>query len=252
MLKAILFDLDDTLIDWSGFRNLWETRERELLRGVFDWVCVELQPLSDFELMAAEFLTRTQQAWEGARSSLRAPNIGAVMIETLTALGVPPGSMSERRVLQAYRWGAAPGTIVFPDVIDMLKLLQSHGIRVGIVTNAYQPMWMRDVELHEHGLLEFFPECRISAADVGYLKPHPSIFEFALECLGTKPEETIFIGDNPVADIAGGQGAGMQTVLRITHPSPPMLSGLIVPDHALNSFAELPDVLDTWHPGWRQ
>ena len=137
-------------------------------------------------------------------------------------------------------------------MIDALKLMRSHGVRFGIVTNAFQPMWLRDVELEEHGLLEFFPDCRISAADVGYLKPHPSIFEAALQCLGTKPEETIFIGDNPVADIAGGQSAGMQTVVRITHPSPPMLSGLIVPDHALNSFTELPDILDVWHPGWRQ
>jgi putative hydrolase of the HAD superfamily len=251
MLKAILFDLDDTLIDWSGFRNLWEARERELLRGVFDWVCSDVHPLTDFEAMALEFMSRTQKAWETARGSLRAPNIGAVMLETLVTLGVPPGSLNERRCLQAYRWGAAPGTVVFPDVLDTLSLLRSHNIRFGIVTNAYQPMWMRDVELEEHGLLEFFPECRISAADVGFLKPHPSIFEVALECLGTTVEETIFIGDNPVADIAGGQGMGMQTVLRITHPSPPMMSGLIVPDHALNSFVELPDILDQWHPGWR-
>lgn len=252
MLKAILFDLDDTLIDWSGYRTLWETRERALLRGVFDWVCSDVHPLTDFEALNDEFMSRTQQAWENARASLRAPNVGAVLIETLVAVGVPPGSLTERRCLESYRWGAAPGSVVFPDVVDALKLMRSHGIRFGIVTNAFQPMWLRDVELEEHGLLEFFPECRISAADVGYLKPHPSIFEFALECLGTKPEETIFIGDNPVADIAGGQSAGMQTILRVTHPSPPMLSGLIVPDHALNSFSELPDILDVWHPGWRQ
>lgn len=251
MLKAILFDLDDTLIDWSEFRNVWEKRERELLRGVFDWVCDEVHPLADFESMTAAFMSRTQEAWENARSNLRAPHVGTVLVETLISLGVPRSSLNERRCLEAYRWGAAPGTIVFPDVIDTLKLLRSHGLRFGIVTNAYQPMWMRDIELKQHGLLEFFPDCRISAADVGFLKPHPSIFEAALDCMGTTTRETIFVGDNPVADIAGAQGVGLQAILRVTHPSPPMLSGLIVPDHAVNSLAELPDLLDQWYPGWR-
>jgi HAD superfamily hydrolase (TIGR01509 family) len=251
MLKAVLFDLDDTLIDWSGFGKQWEARERALLRGVFDYVCSEVHSLNDFDGMMTEFLSRTQQAWEGARSSLRAPHIGAVMVEALIALGVPPDSLNERRCLEAYKWGKSPGTRVFPDVIEALTLLRKNNVQIGIVTNAYQPMWMRDTELEQHGLLPHFSTCRISAADVGFLKPHPAIFEHALNCIGTKPNETVFVGDNPVADIAGAQGAGMQAVLRITHPTPPMLSGLIVPDHAVNSLAELPDILDQWHPGWR-
>lgn len=251
MLKAVLFDLDDTLIDWSGFERQWEARERILLRGVFDYICDEVHPLTDFEGMITEFMSRTQQAWEDARSNLRAPNIGAVMVGALTALGVPPERLNERRCLDAYRWGAAPGTRIFPDVSDALTTLRENGVQVGIVTNAYQPMWMRDTELEQHGLLSYFPACRISAADVGFLKPHPAIFEYALNCMGTKPGETVFVGDNPVADIAGAQSAGMQAVLRVTHPTPPMLSGLIVPDHALNSLSELPDILDQWYPGWR-
>jgi len=251
MLKAVLFDLDDTLIDWSGFGKQWAARERLLLRGVFDYICNEVHMLDDFDRMITEFSSRTQQAWEGARSNLRAPNMGVIMVETLTALGVPSESLNERRCLEAYRWGAAPGSKLFPDVAEALTILGQNKIQIGIVTNAYQPMWMRDAELEQHGLLSYFPTCRVSAADVGFLKPHPSIFEYALNCIGAKPNEVVFVGDNPVADIAGAQSAGMQAVLRVTHPTPPMLSGLIVPDHALNSLMELPDVLDQWFPGWR-
>jgi hypothetical protein len=43
----------------------------------------------------------------------------------------------------------------------------------------------------------------------------------------------------------------MRGVLRITSPTPPMLSGLIIPDAAVNSLAELPPILDKWFPGWR-
>ena len=250
-LKAVLFDLDDTLIDWSGFDHDWERRERTLLRGVFEYTRAELHPLDDFEALLNVFLARTRSAWEDARSSLRAPHLGAVLAESLADLGVPPARINTQRVLEAYPWGAHPGAVVFPDALEIVPLLHQHGVRTGIVTNAYQPMWLRDREIEQLGLLSLFPECRISAADVGYLKPHPAIFDHALRLLDARPEEAIFVGDNPVADIAGAQAAGLQAVLRVTHPVPPMLSGLIVPDHAVNSLHELPDVLDQWYPGWR-
>jgi HAD superfamily hydrolase (TIGR01509 family) len=250
MLKAVLFDMDDTLIDWSGFGRQWESRERRRLRDVFDYARA-LHPLDDFDSFADSFFSHSREAWESGRGSLRAPHVGQVLVTSLVAAGVPETLLDERRCLEAYPWDAAPGVVVFPDVPPFLSLLRAHGIRTGIVTNAYHPMWLRDRELESFGLLEYFPECRISAADTGYLKPHPAIFEHALDCLGVTASEAVFVGDNPVADIAGAQGVGMQAVLRVTHPTPPMLSGLIMPDHALNSFEELPAVLDEWHPGWR-
>jgi 4-nitrophenyl phosphatase len=44
-------------------------------------------------------------------------------------------------------------------------------------------------------------------------KPAPAMFELALERLGTRPEETISVGDRPDTDIAGGQAAGCRTAL---------------------------------------
>jgi FMN phosphatase YigB (HAD superfamily) len=251
MLKAVLFDLDDTLIDWSGFNSTWENRDRELLQGVVDYVNDEIQFFDDFELLVVEFRKNMGAAWEDGRASLRAPHLGQVMVEALVAVGVPEAAIDERRCLEAYNWGAAPGVVTFPEVPEVLELLLANGVRIGIVTNAHQPMWVRDRELAQLGLLDYFSKCRLSAADVGYLKPHPTIFERALACIGTEPAETVFVGDNPVADIAGAQGAGLQAVLRLRQPSSPMLSGLIVPDHAIHSMHELPAILDQWYPGWR-
>ncbi len=64
------------------------------------------------------------------------------------------------------------------------------------------------------------------------------------------PEEAIFIGDTPEMDIAGAQNIGMNAILRVKHPSPPLISGLIVPDGAINTLVELPAVLDELYPGW--
>lgn len=250
-LKAILFDLDDTLLDWSEVREDWLSFELKFLQRAFDHIRRATGLAASLETFVEDFRRRTRDGWNHGRSSLVAPHLGNILLQTAEALGAPPGSLDGRALLEAYGWQAVPGCRTFPEVHQALLELQRTGLRFGIVTNAYQPMWMRDIEMEQHGLLRFFPECRISAADIGHLKPHPAIFRAALECLGLEPASVVFVGDNPTADIAGAQAAGLQAVLRITLPMPPLLSGLIVPDAAINSLDELPAVLDNWYPGWR-
>jgi putative hydrolase of the HAD superfamily len=252
MLKAVLFDLDDTLIDWSGVETTWDLRDQQYSRGVFDYICADVQPLDDFERYVEEFKEHIRLAWESGRGNLRAPHLGRVLRDTLVAVGVPADVIDERRCLEAYGWQAAPGLVAFPDVPAMLQLLRDNGVRIGIVTNAHMPMWVRDRELEQLALLDYFADCRVSAADVGYLKPHPTIFEQALACVGVQADEAVFVGDHPVADVAGAQGVGLKGVLRTGHPRSPMLSGIIVPDSTISSFEELPEVLDSWYPGWRR
>lgn len=134
----------------------------------------------------------------------------------------------------------------------VLELLRDHGIRLGIVTNAYQPMTMRDQELIDLGLRDYFPTCRFSAADVGYLKPHPNIFKTALVCLGLQAEDVVFIGDDAEADIAGAQSVGMKAILRRLSHRPEATNGLNTPDAIIDSFAELPAIFDVWYPDWRR
>lgn len=251
MLKALLFDLDDTLLDWRGFNLEWPVYERQYLRRAFDYICREKCNLDDFEAFVDEFHDRAREGWNTGRASLIAPNLGMILVQAAEAVGVPVGTVEADELLRSYEWSAAPGTVIFPEVIETLKLFRENNLKIAIVTNAFQPMWMRDLEIEVHGILEHFPDCRISAADVGYLKPHPAIFQAALDQVGATPDEAVFIGDNPIADIAGAQGAGMKAVLRVTTPAPPMLSGLIVPDAAINSLTELPRILDDWYPGWR-
>jgi putative hydrolase of the HAD superfamily len=250
-LKAVLFDLDDTLLDWSGFHGDWARMEAMHLRNVFDFIAEHIHPLDDPDAFAAEFRTRTMDAWAAARTSLRAPNLGSVLVEAAVASGVASNKLDMRRLLEVYAWDAVPGTGMFPDVPDALQLLRDNHIKVGIVTNAYQPMWIRDVEIATHGILPFFPSCRLSAADVGYLKPHPTIFQMALNCVGVKPHEAVFVGDDPEADIAGAQASGLHAVLRYSARQMRALGSSIVPDARIISLEELPFILDRWYPGWR-
>lgn len=250
-LKAVLFDLDDTLLDWSTFHGDWARMENAHLRNVFDFIVENGYALKDPDEFAAEFRARTMSAWAAARTSLRAPNLGSVLMETAISLGVSPGGLDLRRMLEVYAWDAVPETRMFPEVPDTLSLLHQHQIKVGIVTNAYQPMWIRDVEIATHGILPFFPACRLSAADIGYLKPHPAIFQSALNCLDVKAHETVFVGDDPEADVVGAQGAGLHAVLRLSPRHRQVYDDSIVPDARIHSLAELPGILDQWFPGWR-
>ncbi len=248
MLKAILFDLDDTLIDWGHFSENWEAIEGRHLRGVYEHIA-ETRPMKGgLEKYTEEYFKRTREAWSHARNTLKAPHLGRILTETALAMGVPQEQLEQNAYLEAYHWAPLEGTSIFPDVIEGLTLLRERGLKFGIVTNAFQPMWLRDVELKAHGLFDFFPDCRFSAADVGYLKPHPSIFGAALACLGTTPEETIFVGDNPIADIAGAQGAGMRAILRRKNPEKPLISALVVPDAVIDSLLQIPAILDRWFP----
>lgn len=274
-LRAVLFDLDDTLIDWSGWSGDYHSRNREHIEAVLaslplngrrppflDLDQRQLETLLDslphdgwrepeLDDLEREYRLRTESAWASGRSTLQAPHLGDILVESLAAVGVPEVLLEREALARAVPWTMYPGVSCFEDAIPALKLLCNRGIRTGLVTNAHQPMALRDRELQACGLLEYLPDCRISAADVGWLKPHPRIFRAALERLGVEAREAVFVGDNPVADVAGAQSVGMRGVLRQGRDDRSMLGGLIEPDARIGSLAELPPLLDAWFPGWR-
>jgi len=254
MLKAILFDLDDTLIDWSACNLDWQQLERYHLGRVFDYVQAEVHPLDDKEHFFSETILHLLDLWQQAKNTLTAPHLGYAIMEVLQRLGVPAEKLNMQACLDAYGWQARACVEAFPDVLTELPRLQSYGLRFGLVTNAVQPMSLRDVEMAHFGLLSYFEEhARLAAADVGYLKPHPKIFEAILERMQLQPEEVIFIGDNLYADVNGAQQMNIKGVWRASqrqHYAPDDYED-IIPDATIHSLHDLYPILDEWYPGWR-
>lgn len=249
-IKGILFDMDDTLIDWHGFEGDWSAIEHTHLKRVYEFLEDAERPLSgSLNHLVTTFRENAIDGWMNARTTLRAPHMVNILEAVLGEFGfVADDEISMRHIIKAYDWSGADDVVLFPDVPTGLQALIDEGIKIGIVTNAYQPMWMRDPELEKFDLLQYFPDenLRISAADVGYLKPHKQIFEYALDKLDLSAENTVYVGDNPVADITGAQGVGMRAVLRINHNQIPEITRLVVPDAAINSFDDLLLLVEDW------
>lgn len=254
-LKAVLFDLDDTLISWANFLDNWRDHEMRHLGYLYEYIHAQGYQLNaSLEALHEQFSRRVRLAWEQARATLRAPHFGVLITETLAHFGLDcsEAPLSMEACIHAYRWGAYAGVSVFPDVPEALATLRQHGVEIGIITNAYQTATMRDRELDELGLLRFFPrsETRITAADVGYLKPHPFIFRHALRVMNAAPNEVVFVGDNLSADIDGAQKVGMRAVLRTVH-GPLPLQRMITPEASVDDLGQLLLILDEWYPSWR-
>ncbi len=251
-LKAILFDFDDTLIDWRRRTQDWQAYNREHTGYVFQYLRQQGHVLEDEAAFYDATWERTLQAWNDARRTLRAPHIGDVLLDTCQQFGLPREKLVKADLVDAFRWEPFPGVEPFDDVLEVLPDLHQRGIALGLVTNAFQPMRMRNLELEAYGLSDYLHgECRISAADVGYLKPHPLIFRAALEKLNLDADQVVFVGDSREADIMGAKNIGMRTVLRLNEDNHTSNGLPIMPDATVTTFHELYPLLDEWFPEWR-
>jgi FMN phosphatase YigB (HAD superfamily) len=249
-ITTVIFDMDNTLIDWSGQTSNWRDLERRHLQNVFEFLDIKNRlPKASFEQVSLTYRTNVMDGWAEGRTTLRAPKMTTIMQTTLETFGVIfDDSMTVEDVLRAYDWKGMDGVLPFSDVPNALQKLLDRGIKIGLLTNAFQPMWMRDAELEIYDLLKFFsePHTRMTAADLGFLKPNPRAFRMALERMGAEAEESIYVGDSLTADVAGAQSVNMRAVLREIYDTPPPDKRLVIPDAVIQSLDDLLPLVEDW------
>lgn len=241
-IEAVIFDLDDTLIDWAQP----EIAFQDYIRPKIDRVhCFLVQaghpvpPADDFFALLNEAM---HQAWDDAKVDWQIKSIGQVMMESFTSLGLDTSQIDIDQVLRTHGGGVFPGVVLFEDTLDVLAELRQRGYKIGLLTNSFMPMWMRDPELEAYHLLDYL-DARVTSGDTGYLKPHPAIYHEILARLGTRPENAVFVGDRPVNDIAGANATGLISVLM----NPPHLDrdlNGVVPDYTITSLSQLLPILE--------
>ena len=88
----------------------------------------------------------------------------------------------------------------------LLDTLAEAKIPFGVITNGSVRQWRKMEALG----LDKRTSCLFVSETFGLKKPDPAIFRAAANCLSVPPAKVLFVGDNPVADIAGAHAAGMQ------------------------------------------
>jgi HAD superfamily hydrolase (TIGR01509 family) len=101
------------------------------------------------------------------------------------------------------------------EALPVLTSLRRMGVKTAIVSNtpwgSSGPAWRS--ELARHGLLA---DAIVFCTDVGWRKPHPAPFRRALEILDVPAKEAVFVGDDPIWDVEGANGAGVRPILLAT------------------------------------
>ncbi|MAT99477.1 MAG: hypothetical protein CL608_20235 [Anaerolineaceae bacterium] len=241
-IKAVLFDMDDTLIDWSGLEESMAAVETAHMQNVYHYLVASGHTLPPFEDFWNQFRETLIQAWTEAKKEWTMVSFAQVMQDSLIACGLDAAQLDIDAVLRAYDWNTVPGVVPFEDTLPVLDQLKNAGYKIGLITNAIQPMWMRDVELRAYGILDYL-DVRLTSGDVGFMKPHPNIYWHALELLDVQPEEAVFVGDRPANDIAGANEAGITSVLM----SPPHLErelNSVRPNYTIANLTELLPILE--------
>jgi len=237
-LRAILFDIGDTLWDsrnappGAEFRRLAAERAAHALR--------------EYGVHHPDPDTVARRAWEAMEAAMRharatdlvEPDYGAVAMLALAELGLDISRERAGRLLEAtYISGIEGGKAPFPDASATLAELRRRGFRLGVITNrAFGGERFRS-DLREAGL-DIGWDIEAVSVEVGYLKPHPVIFRYALEALRLKPEEALMVGNSLAEDVAGAQQVGMLAAWR---RSPPDAEG-VTPDFVFDELHELLDI----------
>lgn len=189
-IQAIIFDLEDTLVDRekSRLKFLEEQFERfhELMVTVqkrdFEKVYLSLNPHG---------LNNIEQVYQQ-------------LVKTLNIERISWKTFYDDYKTHHYRYH-----FPFYDTLITLEKLRSLNYKLGVIANGEA-----EAIAHVANAIGISPYIHYvsTSEEVGARKPDPKIFEDNLKHLGVEPEQVLYVGDCPLNDIAAAHAMGMKTV----------------------------------------
>lgn len=246
-IRCVLFDLGSTLwykvetLVWQQLAATAQAKAITILRE--SSICPTALPMDDAALGTA-LQTMIENQIDASHRVMpdEEPDFNTIAMRALLALGVPGADRKlGARVYEALRVRAHGSRLLFADSLTTLAVLHERGYTLGVVTNRHYGGDPFIQDLQELGLLAFFDARYLAiSADLRYRKPHPSIFQYAMDGAGVPATESAMVGDNLLADIWGAQHLGIFTVWK--------------PKTSLRSTAQLcweaRSILDGIDPAW--
>ena len=203
MLKAVVFDLDNTLYDYTSANAVAEPYMLEYAARKYGMEVEKFhQAWQEGKRITKELLTDT-----GAKHSR-----SLYFQHALEVLGINP--IGDAWELGELFWQKFVENIQpYPGAVAMLERLRSQGIKTAICTDMTADV--QHLKLTKLGLKPYI-DALVASEENGMEKPHGRMFQLALDKLGAKPEEAIMVGDSLPKDVQGGRSIGMAAMWK--HP----------------------------------
>jgi putative hydrolase of the HAD superfamily len=239
-VRAVLLDLDDTLIEEEGFARAQLRATADLVDGAapaldkdtWDQVVIDsARTLWRGSTFYPDFLELGFASWEGLWATFdgvhrRVDGVASWAVSyrrqawraALEAggLGAREADMLADALSARYIEGQRSGHPVLPGAIDLLDRLAATGLPLAIVTNG--PPDIQRLKIEQAGIAPYFSAVVISG-EIGIGKPDPAVFGHALELLDVSPEHAVMVGDSWERDVTGALASGVRPIW-ISHGRP--------------------------------
>ena len=216
MFKAVLFDLDGTLLNRDKSVELFINQQYERLYELLSHIPKE-QYISRFIE-----LDNHGYVWKDK-----------VYQQLISEFNIP--SVTWEELLQDYVKQFKHHCVGFPHIHKMLEELKNNKIALGMITNGYGQFQMDNIKALD--IEKYFDVILVSEWE-GIKKPNPQIFINALEKLNVEPSESVFIGDHPENDVKAAQNVGMKGIWKKDNQWANLEADAIIDD-----YSELPLIL---------
>ncbi len=241
MLRAVTFDLGDTLIDYGPMD--YGRMLRQGLQASYQYVASLPGVAAPDESFFARRIGRAvRSTWYRSKLLIEDRNVETRLLPALAGLGVHLEDEPLRREFVRRLFAALTSkTRAMPGVTSALTHVASRGLAMAVVSNTVIPPWLLDESLEAVGLLGFFPRRYYSCA-LGVKKPARRMFAPVLHDLGVASDEVLHVGDRYLTDVWGARRAGLRSCLIVGHRSLPIPP--VRPDFRIHHMNELPPIID--------
>ena len=226
MVKTVLLDLDDTILD---FRRAEAGAIRRTLEG---------EGVTVTDALLERYHVINKHHWELLEEGkITRDQVKRLRFEQLFGeLGLPCDS---QRICRAYEENLSQGHFFIPGAEALLKALAP---RYNLYIASNGGAWVQNARLDAAGIRKYFKGQFISE-EMGANKPSPAFFEACFAAIpGFERETAVMVGDSLTSDIRGGQNVGIRTIW--FNPSRKPARKDIPADYEFHDLLELPGLLE--------
>jgi putative hydrolase of the HAD superfamily len=208
IVKAVGFDLDETLIFYPGEGINWTQRCPEALKHAAS--ACQIQTTQEQIEIGRTILSHHTLLGSTITEEVVAERIFKAIFD---AWGVDRGQTELQIAVDSYFGYFQRDTQAYPEVASVLRSLHNKGIKCGAFADVPYGMPLKYVvqDLECAGIMQLMDNT-VTSVEAGTRKPHPSGFLALAKFLGVAPEQTVYVGSDR-KNIEGANNAGMIPVL---------------------------------------